>query len=122
MDRATYPRVAAASLIVLGFILLEVLNYPDARSDFEPMNVSADLAVLFVAIPAILLLALFLKHEVACAVTAMLIGVAFFSLISPQEPFRVAPVMVGSGGILAICAYALRVGGETPPPVRQTQS
>ena len=131
MDQSTYPRVAAASLLVgvvllelLGFALLEIVNYPDARGDFTPMNVSANLAVLFAVLPVVLLLALLRGHEAGAGIAAIVIGGILFMLTwRTQEPkYFVPPLLVFFGGLLALGAYALKMRVKPPVPGQTNQS
>lgn len=124
MDQSPYPRVAAASLLVLGFGLLAIVAYADSRWDFEPSNVSANLAVLFAVLPVVLLLALVRGHEAGAGIAAIAMGGILFMLTwRTQEPkYFVPPLLVFFGGLLALGAYALKVRVKPPVPGEANQS
>jgi cell division protein FtsW (lipid II flippase) len=111
MDQTTYPKVAATALIVLGFGLLASLSYYYSRSDFEPMNVNANLTVLFAILLVALPLALFRGHEAGAGIAAIVIGGILFMLtFRTQDPgYFVPPLSVFFGGLPALYAYALKV-------------
>lgn len=118
MEQCSYSRLAAASLLVLGFGLLVSVAYADARSDFEPMNVSANLAVLLAVFLAVLLLALARGHEAGAGIAALLTGAVVLDLVlRTQEPrYFLPPLFVFFGGLFALYSYALKVQVEPPVP------
>lgn len=126
MSSSAISRNAATLLISAGFLITELQLYPGYRSDSHALvNLGLLLAVLFASFTAMILLFLWTGHEAGGGVSAIVAGFLLFVLfLRTSDPaYDLPPVLVFSGGLVGVQAYASRDPhrNRAPPATMQAR-
>lgn len=116
MTKGWISLASAVALIAVGFSITELQLYPNYRADPSwTENASAIFALVLAGIAVVCVVALVDRREVGGGVVAMVVGAfLFFLLLRTADPlYYLPPLIVVSGGLFGIHAYANRARTES---------